>query len=201
MTFVPILGYEQFRFPCRINVDGPCSNWLKLFFAHPQNSQNFNNNNNKYCYYQQDFHWLWTLGRVSHRVAMSVCLCVCLSVPLWNTYFRLSWTLLVEGRIPKLAWNHTLSVVSWLVTHTVLRFWDLDLPLLPKMGDLAGEDILLWMLALVTGGRWHVTCDTRYEICDMWHFTPHMRHVTCDMWHSTSDLFLINRPGLAGAVL
>ena len=80
MTIVPILRYEQFRFPCRINVYGPCSNWLKLFFAHPQNSQNFNNNNKKYCYYQQDFHWLWTLGRVSHRVAMSVCVSVCVFV-------------------------------------------------------------------------------------------------------------------------
>ena len=81
MTIVPILRYEQFRFPCRIYVYGPCSNWLKLFFAHPQNSQNFNNNNKKYCYYQQDFHWLWTLGRVIIELPCPfVCLYVCLSV-------------------------------------------------------------------------------------------------------------------------
>ena len=77
MTFVPILGYEQFWFPCRINGDGFCSNWIKLVSAHPQNRQIFKQ---KYYYYQQDFHWLWTLGRVSHIVAMSVCVSVCVFV-------------------------------------------------------------------------------------------------------------------------
>ena len=41
------------------------------------------------------------------------------------------------------------------------------------MGESAGEG--LWLLALVTGGSWHVTCDTWHVICQTW-------LVTHDTW-------------------
>ena len=42
------------------------------------------------------------------------------------------------------------------------------------MGESAGKG--LWLLALVTGGRWHLTCDTSHVTCHTW-------HVTRDTWH------------------
>ena len=84
---------------------------------------------------------------------------------LWNTHFWVSWRLLIEGCIAKLACNHTISVVSRCVTLSVLRFWDLDLPLLPMIWELAGEGMLLWFLALLTGDRWHVTCEIWHKTC------------------------------------
>ena len=42
------------------------------------------------------------LGRVGHRVAMSVCVSVCLSLPSRNTHFRRSCRPLVEDRIPNI---------------------------------------------------------------------------------------------------
>ena len=44
--------------------------------------------------------------------------------------------------------------------------------LLWKMGESAGEG--LWLLAMLTGGRWYVTCD-------MWLVRCHTWHMTCDM--------------------
>ena len=41
------------------------------------------------------------------------------------------------------------------------------------MGESPGEG--LWLLALVTGERWHVTCETRHVTCQIW-------HVTHDTW-------------------
>ena len=49
------------------------------------------------------------------------------------------------------------------------------------MGESAGDG--LWVLALVTGGRWHLTCDT-------WNVTCDMSPVTCDSWHMTHDFCL-----------
>ena len=40
-----VFGAEQFQFPCRVIFDNFCSNWFKLVFAHPPNSQTFNNKN------------------------------------------------------------------------------------------------------------------------------------------------------------
>ena len=42
------------------------------------------------------------LGRVGHRVVMSVCVSVCLSVPSRNTHFRRSCRPLVEDRVPNI---------------------------------------------------------------------------------------------------
>ena len=44
------------------------------------------------------FHWLGPLGRVSYRVAMSMCLCV----PSQNTHFRVSWRPVVKEPIPNI---------------------------------------------------------------------------------------------------
>ena len=44
------------------------------------------------------------------------------------------------------------------------------------MGESAGEG--LWLLALVTGGRWHVTGGR-------WHVTHDTWHETCHMWYVT----------------
>ena len=53
------------------------------------------------------FHWIGPLGRFSHRVAMSVCLWFCLSVPLQNTHFPVLLRALVEEQIPNIAlWSH-----------------------------------------------------------------------------------------------
>ena len=41
MTYVPVLGAEQFYFPCRVMFDSFCSNWFKLVSAQPPNSQTF----------------------------------------------------------------------------------------------------------------------------------------------------------------
>ena len=40
--------------------------------------------------------------------------------------------------------------------------------------ESAGERLGLWLLALVTDGSWHVTCD--------------MCHLTCDIWHTDLEL-------------
>ena len=49
------------------------------------------------------FHWLGPLGRVSHRVAMSVCVFLTLQ----NTHFRVLWRPLVKERIPNIGlWWH-----------------------------------------------------------------------------------------------
>ena len=42
VKYVPVLWAEQFQFPCRVFFDGFCSNWFKLVFAYPPNSQTFN---------------------------------------------------------------------------------------------------------------------------------------------------------------
>ena len=42
VTYVPVLGAEQFYFPCRVIFKGFCSNWFKLVSAQAQNSQTFN---------------------------------------------------------------------------------------------------------------------------------------------------------------
>ena len=41
MTYVPVLGAEQFQFPCRVIFESFCSNWFKLVSAQPPNSQAF----------------------------------------------------------------------------------------------------------------------------------------------------------------
>ena len=41
VTCVPVLGAEQFQFPCRFVFNSFCSNWFKLVIAYPQNSQTF----------------------------------------------------------------------------------------------------------------------------------------------------------------
>ena len=53
---------------------------------------------NSKFFMQCGFHWLGPLGRVSHRVAMSVCM----YVTLWNTHFWVSWRPLVEELIPNI---------------------------------------------------------------------------------------------------
>ena len=46
---------------------------------------------------------------------------------------------------------------------------------------MAGEG--LWLLALVTGWRWHVTSDQWHVINNMWHVTYDMWHVAWILWH------------------
>ena len=46
------------------------------------------------------FYWLGSLGGVSYRVTILVCLSVCLSVASQNNHLRLSWKLLVEKCVP-----------------------------------------------------------------------------------------------------
>ena len=55
--------------------------------------------------------------------------------------------------------------------------------------ESAWESLWLWLLALVTGWRWHVTCDIWNVIFDMWQVTCHMWHITCDSWQVTHYLF------------
>ena len=55
------------------------------------------------CMAQSSFSLNQPLGRFSLLVVMSVCLCVCPSVPSPNTHFRLNWRLLVEGHIANIS--------------------------------------------------------------------------------------------------
>ena len=42
MTYVPVLGFDQFQFPCTVIFGDFYSNWFKLVSANPPNSQTFN---------------------------------------------------------------------------------------------------------------------------------------------------------------
>ena len=53
---------------------------------------------------------------------------------------------------------------SWLIS----LFYLSQTNLLWLMGELTGEGF--WLLALMTGVRWHVTCDMWLVICETWFF-------------------------------
>ena len=105
------------------------------------------------------FNFSLTLGRVKFRITISVYLSVCLSVPLQNTHFKVSWRLLVEECVPYMGlWLHTFSNKGdFLFGGGVIFFWDCynvqfctSLPLI--MGELGGEGLLLWLLTVCC---WH----------------------------------------------
>ena len=86
--------------------------WWNLRFKAPYISQEWLNLTEVlqfFCYLSQMyFHWLGPLGRVSHRVAMSVCLLVCLSAQSDAVFFEAShWP-----------WDHMISFLAshWLTT-------------------------------------------------------------------------------------
>ena len=59
-------------------------------------------NKTKSIYPFSTVYQLGPLGRVVNRVAMSVCLFVCLLAPSQNTHFRRSWRTLVKDCVPNI---------------------------------------------------------------------------------------------------
>ena len=74
---------------------------------------------------------------------------------MWLGLRTLNLELLVEGYSNCMIGSKTMSLTTFFV-HEQLGI----------IGESAVED--LWLLALVTSGRWHVTCDNWHVTCDMW---------------------------------
>ena len=110
-----------------------------------------------------DFHQLSPLGGVGHIVAMSVCVSVCMCVPLQNTHFRRLKKFWLKGVSLILACNEIFfffffSVMMIFCVFLLLHFSTFQvfgatllwIILLCIMGEYEGEDLWLWPLSLVT---------------------------------------------------
>ena len=96
---------------------------------------------------------------------------------------RVSWRLLVKGHITNIGLqSHTFKFLS--CVGLFLFYFCILSQLLWIMEELAGEGLWLWLLALVTNGRWQVTWDIRHVTCD----TENVRH---DMWHVIRDIWFV----------
>ena len=106
---------------------------------------------------------------------MSVCVTVCVLVCRCDVKHPLLRILETSG-------NHNFFVfVLWYV-----RFWDLDLPLLPREGN--------FVMVLSVIDRWQVTCDMWNLTQDMWHLTHDMWLGTHDTWHMIFSSFCSSEP-------
>ena len=122
------------------------------------NSHTSGNTHKTLKYTTDNFHRLGPVGRVDHRVAMSVCMCMSVikvvivdngqSIRLFVLLHKLDGVRPVDNRLS----NNKLH-------HFVQRRRKNK----KKM--------------------WHVTCDTWHVTCDTWHVTRDRWQVTRHMWH------------------
>ena len=89
---------------------------------------------------------------------MSVCLSVCLSAPLQNTHFRVSWRLLFEERTPNIGlWCLNLILFFIIKCFRLLKHAVLDKPFVNNGGVNRGRSVTVavavgcWLFAL----EWH----------------------------------------------
>ena len=121
----------------------------------------------------------WPLGRFSLVVAMSVCVCECVSHP-GNDASQWSRDLWSKGVSLILAYLHFKKK-----SFSYNNFFAFVLKLFRVFGAsllctsllwtsllwIMGEGLWLWLLAIVTGDRLQVTRNTWHMTCDSWHMT------------------------------
>ena len=101
-----------------------------------------------------------------------VCVFMC---AIAESCFPVDWRLLEEEHRDNIKIH--IDIVWYLLFSSVWRFdfkkkvcWSLQISLLSIMW------LWLWLLALVTGERWHDTCN-------IWHMTHYIWLMICDTWH------------------